>query len=82
MNIENGKKIDGFVKIIPQIDKLPYVELYPKEFDKTITVLNHLGVSTKLIDEAPTKKTKGKYIIVTLTPEQEAELQRLKALCV
>lgn len=81
LSLENGKKIYGYIKITPQEDKLPYCEPYPKEFKKAITVLSYLGASAELIDEAPNKKTKDKYIMVTLTPEQEAELQKLKTLC-
>lgn len=77
LSLENGKKINGYVKF-EEDQFIPH----PSSFAKTIMFLNYLGVSTELIDEAPTKKTKGKYIIVTLTPEQEAELQKLKALCV
>lgn len=77
LSLENGIKINGYVKFeeglcIPS----------PAAFTKTVMVLNYLGVSTELLDEAPDKKTKGKYIIVTLTQEQEAELQKLKTLCV
>ena len=79
--LENGQKIEGYVKIISEEGKAPYHELYPKEFKKTLALLSVLGVNSTLIDEAPKKKTKGKFIIVNLTKEQEDELNRLKALC-
>ena len=81
LSIENGKRIDGYVKIIPQYNKMGYVELYPKAFEKAIKVISYLGATVEHIDERPDTKTKGKYVIVKLTPEQEAELQKLKALC-
>ena len=82
LSLENEKRIDGYIKTIKEIDKPDDFIPYPSAFEKAIKILCYLGVSTELIDEAPDKKTKGKYIIVTLTPEQEAELQKLKTLCV
>ena len=76
--LKNGQKIFGYVKF-SQDKNIP--DLFPKEFKKAIALLTYLGVSTTLIDEEPSKKTKGKFIIVDLSPEQEAELNRLKALC-
>ena len=74
--LKNGQKIFGYVKFSQNIP-----DLFPKEFKKAIALLTYLGVSTTLIDEEPSKKTKGKFVIVDLSPEQEAELNRLKASC-
>ena len=79
-SLENGQRIQGYVKPIDNNGFEDY-DFIPKEFRKALIVLNHLKAYTELIDEAPEHKTKGKYIIVNLTPEQEAELQKLKALC-
>ncbi|MBE6645022.1 MAG: hypothetical protein E7612_06565 [Ruminococcaceae bacterium] len=81
LSIENGKKIYGYVKELKREDSLSCHELYPKDFKKAIVLLCSFGIDTTLIDEEPQKKTKGKYVIVDLSPEQEAEINRLKALC-
>lgn len=75
LNIKNGQKIEGYFKMSPK------PSLYPKSFENTMKVLSYLGVSSTLIDQEPNKKTKGKYVIVKLSEEQETELNRLKALC-
>lgn len=80
MSIENGKRFDGYIKVTKN-DGPDYYELYPKDFKNVIDVLNHLKATTILQDDEPKKKTKGKYIIVELSKEQEAELNELKALC-
>ena len=81
LTIENGKKIYGYIKPITRTNSLNEFELYPKEFNKAITLLTTLGIATTLIDEEPKKKTKGKFIIVDLSPEQEDEINKLKSLC-
>ena len=80
LSIENGKKFEGYVKPCSTEGPECYFP-YPKTFKKVIQVLNCLNVKTILIDDEPTKKTKGKYIIVNLSEEQNAELNELKSLC-
>ena len=81
ISLENGQKLNGYVKPIYEEGKPIDFELYPTEFKKAMNVLFYLGVSSELIDEEPKKKTKGKYVIVKLSDEQEAELKKLKSLC-
>ena len=81
LKLENGQKIYGYVKPIKEIGKPNYYKPWPVDFEKVITVLNYLGASSTLIDEEPNKKTKGKYVVVQLSDEQEAKLGKLKSLC-
>lgn len=81
LKLENGQKIYGYVKPIKEIGKPIYYKPWPVDFEKVITVLNYLGASSTLIDEEPNKKTKGKYVVVQLSEEQEAKLGKLKSLC-
>ena len=80
-SLENAQKLYGYVKPIYEEGKPTDFKLYPTEFEKAMNVLFYLGVSSELIDEEPKKKTKGKYVIVKLSEEQEAELKKLKSLC-
>lgn len=79
LKLENGQKIYGYVKEIKH-NGITYVP-YPQDFEKAVTVLTYLGVSSTLIDEEPNKKTKGKYVVVQLSDEQEVKLGKLKSLC-
>ena len=81
LSLENGQRIDGYVKPIREDGEIVEYEFCPRQFKLVLNVLNELKAYSELIDEDPKSRTKGKYIIVNLTPEQEAELQRLKALC-
>ena len=79
--IKNGKKFYGYVKETTKDDSVVDYVPYPRDFEKIIKLLSALGITTTLIDEEPQKKTKGKYIIIDLSPEQEAEINRLKSFC-
>ena len=81
ISIENGQKLNGYVKPICKEGKPTEFEFCPNEFKKAMHLLNKLGVHSVLIDEEPKTKTKGKFVIVKLSPEQEEELNRYKALC-
>jgi len=81
ISLENGQKLNGYVKPIYEEGKAIRFELCPNKFKKEIELLIKLGVHSVLIDEEPKTKTKGKFVIVKLSPEQEEELNRYKALC-